>query len=158
VERDDRRKHQLLVWDVGGSTAPRPLPVEGEVGSPVVEPGGRAVAASVAGVGPVLCPAEPGPCHPITGGLAWDEPLRWSSDGRWLFVRRTPAFQPNTERTWIDRIEVATGSRQPWKELRPADPAGIYAIGGAYLTPDGKSYVYMVLAQVGELYLAEGLR
>jgi hypothetical protein len=73
-------------------------------------------------------------------------------------VRRTPVYQANTPRAWIDRIEVATGSRHPWKELRPVDPAGIYTIGNAFVTPDGQSYVYLVAGSVSELYLAEGLR
>jgi hypothetical protein len=59
---------------------------------------------------------------------------------------------------WIDRIDLATGERQPWKELTPGDPAGAYTVGGVYLTPDGKSYVYSVVSSLGELYLAEGVR
>jgi hypothetical protein len=158
VNRGEQRQGQLLVWDVEMSAPPRLLSAKGEIRNPVVAPDGRTVAAAVAGTGPVLCPADGGPCRPVMAGAAQDEPLQWSSDGRWLFVRRTPVYQPNTPTSWIDRIEVATGSRQPWKELRPADPAGAYAIGGVYLTPDGKSYVYSVGASLGELYLAEGLR
>jgi dipeptidyl aminopeptidase/acylaminoacyl peptidase len=158
VNRAEGGRMQLFLWDVEGSAPPRLLSVVGEIGSPAVAPDGRRVAVAVAGSGPVLCPADGGPCPPVTGSAAQDQPLRWSSDGRWLFVRRTPAFQPNTPTVWIDRIEIATGSRHPWKEIRPADPAGAYAIGGVYLTPDGQSYVYMVAASLGELYLAEGLR
>jgi Tol biopolymer transport system component len=158
VNRAEGRRKQLLVWDFETSAPPRALSVDGEIESPVVSPDGRTVAAAVAGTGPVLCPADGGPCLPVAGGAAQDRPLRWSSDGRWLFVSRTPGFQPNTPTLWIDRIEIASGRRHPWKELRPADPAGIYTIGGVHLTPDGQSYVYLVAAGVGELYLAEGLR
>ena len=158
VNRGEHRQGQLLVWDVEMSAPPRLLSAKGDIRTPVVAPDGRTVAAAVAGTGPVLCPADGGPCRPVMAGAAQDQPLQWSSDGRWLFVRRTPVYQPNTPTSWIDRIEVATGSRQPWKELRPADPAGAYAIGGVYLTPDGKSYVYSVGASLGELYLAEGLK
>jgi hypothetical protein len=59
---------------------------------------------------------------------------------------------------WIDRIEVATGSRQPWKEMTPGDPTGVYGIGGMSVTPDGKSYAYHFISSIGSLYLAEGLR
>jgi dipeptidyl aminopeptidase/acylaminoacyl peptidase len=158
VNRGEQRQGQLLVWDVEMSAPPRLLSAKEEIRSPVVAPDGRTVAVAVAGTGPVLCPADGGPCLPVMGGAAQDQPLRWSSDGRRLFVSRTPLFQPNTPTVWIDRIEIATGRRHPWKELRPADPAGAYAIGGVYLTPDGKSYVYAVAASLGELYLAEGLR
>ena len=158
VSRDDRTRQHLFVWDVEMSAPPRALQVEGEIGGPVVSPDGRQVAVAVVGSGPVLCQADGGPCLPLKGGAAEDHPLRWSSDDRWLYVRRTRVYQANTPRAWIDRIEVATGSRHPWKELRPVDPAGIYTIGGAFVTPDGQSYVYMVAGSVGELYLAEGLR
>jgi hypothetical protein len=158
VNQGEGKGMQLFLWDVEGSAPLRLLSVEGGIGSPVVSPDGRSVAAAVAGTGPVLCPADGGPCLPVTGGAAQDQPLQWSADGRWLFVSRTPVFQPNTPTLWIDRIEIATGRRRPWKEIRPADPAGAYAIGSVYLTPDGQSYVYMVVASIGELYLAEGLR
>ena len=141
---------ELLAWDVEAGAPRRLLSVEGDIASPVVAPDGRSVAAAVAGTGPVLCPADGDPCRPVMGGAAKDQPLRWSSDGRWLFVRRTPNYQPNTPSVfWTDRIEITTGSRQPWKQLRPADPAGAYSIGGVHLTPDGKSYVYMVAASLG---------
>ncbi len=158
VNRTEGRRKQLFLWGVEASAPPRLLSVEGDIASPVVSPDGRSVAAAVAGTGPVLCPVDGGPCLPVTGGAVQDQPLQWSSDGRWLFVRRTPTFQPNTPTVWIDRIESASGSRHFWKEIRPADPAGTYSIGGVYLTPDGQSYVYMVIASLGELYLAEGFR
>jgi hypothetical protein len=75
-----------------------------------------------------------------------------------MFVRRVPASVPNTMRVWIDRIDMVTGKREPWRELTPTDPAGVRAIGAVHLTPDGKSYVYAFYATLGDLYLAEGLR
>jgi hypothetical protein len=140
------------------SAPPRALSPQAEIWSPVVSPDGRMVAAGVAGTGPVLYPVEGGSSRRLAGGAAQDEPLRWSDDGRWLFVRRTPQYQWNTTRVWIDRIEVGTGKRHPWKELTPGDPAGTYGIFAGCITPDGKSYVYTVAAWLGELYLAEGLK
>ena len=157
VVNDEEGRRQLLVWDVEMSTPPRALSA-GRILNPVVSPDGRTVAAAVAGAAPVLYSVDGGPGRPVPGSAPGEQPLQWSSDGRWLFVRRTPWYQPNTPRLWIDRIEIATGSRSPWKELRPADPAGAHTIFGAYLTPDGKSYAYTVGASLGELYLAEGLK
>ena len=45
----------------------------------------------------------------------------------------------------IERVEVATGRRQLWKELRPADPAGVFGITSVVVTPDGTSYAYTLL-------------
>ena len=151
-------RRRLFVWDVDMSAPPRALSPQVELWSPVVSPDGRIVAAAVAGTGPVLYPVEGGSIRRLAGGAAQDEPLRWSDDGRWLFVSRTPQYQFNTTRAWIDRIEVGTGKRQPWKELTPGDPAGTYGIWTGCITPDGKSYAYTVAAWLGELYLAEGLK
>jgi eukaryotic-like serine/threonine-protein kinase len=154
----ERARQRLFVWDVEMSAAPRALSPEGPIEVPVVSPDGRAVVVAVPGTGPVRYAVDGGPSGPVRGGAARDQPLRWSRDGRWLFVSRTPDFQPNTTRVWIDRIDLATGQRQPWKELTPGDPAGAYTVGGVYLTPDGQSYVYSVVSSLGELYLAEGVR
>ena len=40
----------------------------------------------------------------------------------------------------IDRVEMATGRREPWKTLQPRDVVGIDNIHPIVLTPDGKSY------------------
>jgi hypothetical protein len=58
----------------------------------------------------------------------------------------------------IERLEIATGRRQPWKELRPADPAGVFGITSVVVTPDGMSYAYTFASSIGSLYLAEGVR
>ena len=55
-------------------------------------------------------------------------------------------------------VPYATGRRQPWKELRPADPAGVFHISSVVVTPDGRSYAYTFASSIGSLYLAEGIR
>ncbi len=158
VTAEERTRRRLFVWDVAMSAPPRALSPAGDIGNPVVSPDGRSVAASVAAMGLMLYPVDGDPGVPVRGGAVQDEALRWSSDGRWLFVRRTPWFQANTTRVWIDRIEMATGRREPWKELTPADPAGVYNIWTVQITPDGKSYLYGFDSTLGDLFLAEGLK
>jgi hypothetical protein len=158
VSGENRQPQQLLVWDVEPSAPPRVLARDAGTDRPVVSPDGRTVVAVTAGVGPVLHPVDGSPSRPVRGGAAEDQPLAFTRDGRELFVRRTREYHPNTTRLWIDRIEIATGKRVPWKELTPGDPAGARAIGTALVTPDGKSYAYAVASSLRELYLAEGLR
>ena len=61
-------------------------------------------------------------------GLADDETAAgWSSDGRFLYVfrrRDVPA------KVW--RLDVTTGKRELWKELVPADSAGIQDLGAGH--------------------------
>jgi Tol biopolymer transport system component len=152
------KRARLFVWDIEMSAQPRALAPEGEIGRPVVSPDGRSIVASVGGTGLVLYAVDGRPGGRLRGSAAQDEPLCWTSDGRWLFVRSTPTFHPHTARVWIDRIEVAGGKREPWRELVPTDPAGVRAIGPVHLTPDGAGYVYSFFSVLGDLYLADGLR
>jgi eukaryotic-like serine/threonine-protein kinase len=151
---------RLFVWDVDGSAPPRPLSPEGRFSRAVVSADGRSVAVAVRGDRPVLVPVDGGPSRPVPGGAANEEPLRWTSDGRWLYLRRCTDSTPLRcgLPAWIDRIEIATGTRQPWKELMPGDPTGVHGCGRVLVTPDGKSYVYTIGSSIGSLYLAEGLR
>jgi hypothetical protein len=158
VPAGERSRKRLLLWDIETSAPPRVLSPEGDFGRPVVSPDGRSIVARVGGTGPVLYRVEGGPGRPVPGSVGPDEPLRWTTDGRWLFVRRTPTLAPNITRVWIDRIDVAQGRREPWKELAPGDPAGVRAIGPIFLAPDGRGYVYQFVCRLGNLYLAEGLR
>ena len=80
--------------------------------------------------------------------------MRFSADGRRLFIRDDPQDGP---RVSIALLDLATGKKQPFKVLSPADPAGVDSIGYAYLTPDGRGYVYDYNRRLSDLFLVEGL-
>ena len=82
-----------------------------------------------------------------------DEPLQWSPDGSFLFVRRAGAW-PAT----VDRVNTATGDREWWKTIEPADPAGIEAVIELLVTPDGTSYCHDYVRILSELFVVEGLK
>jgi outer membrane protein assembly factor BamB len=82
-----------------------------------------------------------------------DYPLSWLSDGRsFLVVRRSdmPAK--------IFRVDSETGKRSLWKEVTPADSAGVAGISAFVTTPDGKAYAYNFIRTLSDLFLVEGLR
>jgi len=154
-----RGRKGLFVWDIEPGAAPRRLSPEGDLRWPVVSPDGRWVAVKAEAAGVQVCPVDGGPARPLAGATTEDIPIRWSGDGRWLYVQRADVrLQLWSMPEWIDRIEITTGGRQAWKELMPADPAGVFGVGRAFVTPDGQSYAYNFLSSVGRLYLAEGLR
>ncbi len=157
AERRGRRR--LFVWDIEPDSPPRALSLEGELSWPVVSPDGRSVAVKAGAAGVQVCPVDGGPARQLPGAGVDDIPIRWGGDGRWLFVQRE-GTAPGERRlaAWIDRIDVSTGTRQPWKELIPPDPTGVFGVGRAFIAPDGKSYVYFYGSSIGSLYLAEGLR
>ena len=82
-----------------------------------------------------------------------DSPLRWSRDGRFVFVRRRGGLPVR-----VERVEVATGRSEPWREIAPADRAGLVGISAVSFSEDGNAYAYTYHRLLSELYLVDGLR
>jgi hypothetical protein len=90
----------------------------------------------------------------VAGALPDDEPLRFSPDGRFLFVL--------SEGNKIFRVDLARGTREAWKGLRKELGHEVARLpghlGGVVLSSDGKAYAYTFRDDSSTLYLAEGLR
>ena len=56
------------------------------------------------------------------------------------------------------RYDTLTGEKKPWKNLVPADQAGVYIINMFDVTPDEKYYAYSYVRDLSDVYLVEGLR
>ncbi len=79
-------------------------------------------------------------------------PIRISADGRSLFVNCLGLPRR------IERLELATGRRTPWKTLLPEDPAGVTMMNYVLLTPDGQGYAYGYGQFLLDLFVVGGLR
>ena len=101
----------------------------------------------------LLYPVAGGTPQPVRGLDPGDKPIQWSSDAQFIFVD-DPKFVPAN----IYKVHLMTGQRELWKELKPADPAGVTIIQYVRMTPDSKSYVYSYFRELTELFLVEGLR
>jgi dipeptidyl aminopeptidase/acylaminoacyl peptidase len=149
---------RLYVQDVAQGE-PRPISEENVEATTtdriVAAPDGKTVAA----VGPEhrirLYPVDGGVPRPLPIARAGEFPLVWSADGRWLYVRENPDSEPPLR---ISRIELATGRRESWKELMPADRSGLSVIGHVALAPDGETYAYSYDQNFSQLFVAEGIR
>jgi eukaryotic-like serine/threonine-protein kinase len=143
---------RCYVQEPGGM--PRPVTPDG-VGpgsSLLLTPDGRFIVTS-APSGPSLYPIDGGAPQPIRGVKAGDDAIQWGSDGRFLFVRGSPD-PPIT----IYRVEVASGRRELWKEITPADPTGLSGLGGILMTGDGRTCIYNYSRFLSRLYLVDGLK
>ena len=135
-----------------GEGPPRPVTPEGTFAVGVPPPGDH-VAATSAGAGLFLYPLAGGPAVPVDGSEQGDRVSGWAADGRsvWVFRRsEVPAR--------IHRLDLATGRRELWRTVSPADPAGVFSITNFLVTPDGRSYAYSFSRVLSDLYLVEGLR
>jgi Tol biopolymer transport system component len=103
----------------------------------------------------LLYPINGGEPRPIPGLEKGDQPIRFSADGRRLFVRYG---RQDLTKARIALLDLTTGRKQPWKVLSPADPAGVNVISHPYVTPDGRAYVYNYSRVLSDLFLVEGLK
>jgi dipeptidyl aminopeptidase/acylaminoacyl peptidase len=147
---------RCYVQDLDGSP-PRPVTPEG-TGLPArthtVSPDGESFVAVGPDQGMFLYPTKGGEGPKRIPGLEpRDIPIRWSADGRSLYVFRYGELPAQ-----IDRLAVETGVRKPWKKLAPSDPSGMAGVRWIEMTPDGESYVYSYSRFLSDLYLVEGLK
>jgi len=118
-----------------------------------ISPDGRFVAAQGPDGNVAIYPIDGGASRPLLGATAGESPVRWSADGRTIYV-----FTAELAPSQVFRIDVATGERQPWKTLAPADRTGLVQIDTPVLTPDARSYAYSYQRILTELEIAEGLK
>jgi Tol biopolymer transport system component len=145
---------RLFLQDLEGGK-PRAITKEGiETAFPgfAISSDGRKVAA----VGPdhrgMLITIGSDEGRPIAGIGDQEFPLRFSGDGRFVYVwkRDLPSR--------VYHVDVETGRRELWKELMPVDPAGVERISNVVVTPDGKFYAYTYARQLSDLFVVEGLK
>jgi eukaryotic-like serine/threonine-protein kinase len=94
--------------------------------------------------------------QPVTALTPADEPLKWSSDGRSLFViSRAESWAHARD---VSRVDLPTGLRTLVKTLSPADVVGVDNVGATVMTPDGRCYCYTYLRRLGGLFIAENVK
>jgi Tol biopolymer transport system component len=136
------------------SDKPTPISPEGIRASQwVISPDGTQVAAAQSDRKGYLFPVGGGDAKKIAEFPEGYIPVGWSSDGKTLLI-----YNPGDLPAKVEHLNLATGQRQPWKSLMPADAAGVTDLGPILITPDGKSYVYEYGRTLSDLYLVEGIR
>jgi Tol biopolymer transport system component/predicted Ser/Thr protein kinase len=145
--------NRLFVQDVSGGKAHAVTPEGVNAFGNGVSPDGKRVIALGPDGGVAIYPTEPGEARPLSFLKPEDLPLRWSSDGRSIYVLR-PAETPSR----IDRVDVESGRATTWKEFRPPDPAGVGRVQPAQITADGSTYAYSYRRLLDDLFLVTGLK
>jgi eukaryotic-like serine/threonine-protein kinase len=149
--------HGLRLWqqsvDGGKPRAVTPEGITAALPGFAVTPDGKVVAA----IGPerkaMLFPLDGSSARPLPGLEPGEFPLRFAPDGRSLYVWKRGEVPVR-----VFRVDVETGKRELWKELLPADPAGVERISNVLITPDGKGYAYCYARLLSDLFVVEGLK
>jgi eukaryotic-like serine/threonine-protein kinase len=99
--------------------------------------------------------------YPIDGGQPRSVPakipdvtLPWSGQsGRYVIGAEHPGVPLK-----LYRYDTVTGEKKPWRDLVPADRAGVYVANIFDITPDARWYAYSYVRDLSDLYLVDGLR
>lgn len=134
--------------------APRAISPEGvTAGDDAVSPNGQTFyARDLATQEWTLYPTNGTAPRAIPGLQAGEIPIRWSADGRSLFLVQYGVVAK------VFRLDLATGKRQLLKVVAPSAPAGVVAVAPLTIAADGKSYAYCYERFLSDLYLIRGLR
>ena len=90
--------------------------------------------------------------RPAKGLRIGDHVLRWSPDGRELWIVRLEGL---TFR--VDRVDPATGNRSPLTTITPSDPSGVLDVVDLTLADDPRSYAYMQARYSSSLFVVRGV-
>ena len=144
---------RIYVRDFAGGK-PRPLTPEGyRMLRHGVSPDGRFIIATGPDQRIYLYPVAGGEPKPLPGSAPGDIPDRWTTDSRFVYVHRRDELPVR-----VHLLDVTTGEKKLWKELMPADAAGVTQVGSVVPTADGRFYVYSYIRLLSEMYVVEGLK
>ena len=79
--------------------------------------------------------------------------MRFDRDGRWLYV-----YRQGDSPLRGHRYEISSGRKEAWKELSPADTAGLSAYSRFVPTADGRAYAYSYIRVLSYLQVVDGLK
>jgi Tol biopolymer transport system component len=146
----NRAPRSYLLNIQGGS--PKPITPEGTFGG-LVTPDGKSLLA--------VDGKRQRWLYPLAGGepqsfkvvpTPEERTMQFTADGKSVLLRT------RTIPVKITRVDIATGKREPWKEIVPADPAGVQSIPSVRFSADGKSYAYSIGRILSDLYVVDGLK
>ncbi|HEY7855783.1 MAG TPA: hypothetical protein VIC32_05020, partial [Terriglobales bacterium] len=153
--------HPPRSYRVGINGAITPVTSEGVV-AVLYTPDGKALVERKSGVpGYFIAPLAGGPPQAIAGLQAHELPLRFSADGKSLFVNRAPAPATQdmvdlTAQLW--RIALGSGQRTLLGSATPDGVAGSIAARIVSVSADGTTFAYIYTQNLSTLYVVTGLR
>lgn len=100
----------------------------------------------------LLSQVNGGETKPITDLEPGESIVRWSGDGRYLFLQQREASSIK-----ISRFEIATRRKEPWLVLRVPEPGASF-FGPLAMSADGKACASTFQRDLANLFLVKGLK
>jgi serine/threonine protein kinase len=147
------RPLRLYVQPAAGGD-PRAVTPEGVGAEWAASPDGSRVAAVDSQGELRTYPIDGGDGTPVAGSSRGDLPIRFSPDGRALYL----LVRGEGTRCEVERLDLTSGRRELWKPIAPPSPVGVYGITRVLLSANGETYLYAYVRILDELYLVDGLK
>jgi hypothetical protein len=128
---------------------PRPVTPEGTRDGLLSRDGGTVLARGP-DEGYALYPITGGDPQPVSGLRPDDVVAKWLEDGRAVLVYSRAEIPCR-----LERVSLATGERQLFAEVAPAERAGLLSLRDVFLTDDLRSYAYTAYYRVSSLFVSE---
>ena len=100
----------------------------------------------------LLSPVNGGETKAIADLEPGESVVRWSGDGRYLFLQQREASSIK-----ISRFEIATRRKEPWLVLRVPEPGASF-FGPLAMSADGKACASTFQRDLANLFLVKGLK
>ncbi len=130
----------------------RPITPEGTTPGAVISPDGQTVLARTA-TGYALYPVNGGTARAVPALASDDDVVRWSPDGRSLWITRDRQVPLK-----VEQLDLATGRRTVMMVLEPSNRAGIVNLSGLSLADDPRVYAYASVERVSQLFVVTGMQ
>jgi len=131
---------------------PQPITPEGtHLGA--LSPDGRLVLARRSDGSWAVYPVEGGAPRSVPGLMAREEVVRWSTDGRAVYV-----FDPREVPSRVQRFTLATGQRDLVMLLGKENRTGLTRVIAVSMADDPRVYAYSCSRHVSSLFVVDGAR
>jgi len=117
-----------------------------------VLPGGREASTLGADLEHWVFPMDGGEPRQLAALERNDRVTHWLPGGDAVLVYRVNELPAR-----IEKVELASGARTPWREIQPPDPTGIYRIGRLRMSRDGTAHAYSYYMHLVDLHVISGL-
>ena len=100
----------------------------------------------------LMTPVSGGSSRTVADLLPGESVVRWSADGRYLFLQ-----QHDGAGLKISRLEIATRRREPWRVIKVPEPGATF-FGPLAMSADGKACATTFQRDLANLFLVRGLK
>jgi len=151
IEQGHGARDYLIDLDSGNST---PLTPEGVTGL-VLSSDGRSIAVNSPDGKIGIWTIGGSAVRPVPDLASPQQPIAWTPDTQSLYV-----FSRAIERTQgeVERVNVATGKKEPWKVFGNQLQAGVESVGPPHFSSDMSAYAYVYSTTLSEAYVVKGFK